>query len=207
MKYVLISSLLLFSIFVSGCAFSDAKLDVKYKETFATPGPLASIEPVKIEVQKLQDNRPFLNKIGDKKNGFGRNCADIATTSPVSDIIRDGIVVMLKKNGHMVTDDKVDIIVSGVVERFWFESQMNLLTIEFMGTADLNLEFKDALTGKILLSKRYSGYHNEELLSGYHKEMQSAMNNTLKNLIDDISMDPQLVDVMRSYSNNQASAL
>jgi uncharacterized lipoprotein YajG len=79
--------------------------------------------------------------------------------------------------------------------------------MEFMGTADLNLEFKDALTGKILLSKRYSGYHNEELLSGYHKEMQSAMNNTLKTLIDDISMDPQLVEVMRSYSTHQTSAL
>lgn len=96
MKYVLISSLL-FSIFVSGCAFTDAKLDVKYNETVATVGPLSSIEPVKIQVQKLQDNRPFLNKIGDKKNGIGMNCAEIATTSPVSDVIRDGIVVMLKK--------------------------------------------------------------------------------------------------------------
>ena len=206
MKYVLISSLL-FSIFVSGCAFTDAKLDVKYNETVATAGPLSSIEPVKIQVQKLQDNRPFLNKIGDKKNGIGMNCAEIATTSPVSDVIRDGIVVMLKKNGHIVTDNEVDIVVSGVIERFWFESQMNLLTMEFMGTADLNLEFKDALTGKILLSKRYSGYHNEELLSGYHKEMQSAMNNTLKTLIDDISMDTQLVEVMRSYSTHQTSAL
>lgn len=76
-----------------------------------------------------------------------------------------------------------------------------------MGTADLKLAFKDPLTQKILLEKRYSGHHNEELFSGYHKEMQSVMNQTLEDLINHILMDSQLVEIMQSFTNPQMSDL
>lgn len=189
---------LLLLMLVSGCAFSDAKLDVKYDESIAEVGPLSSVNPLKIKVEQLQDNRPFFDKIGDKKNAYGMDCADVVTTSPVPDVIHDAIVAMLEKNGHSVTDQDADIAISGVIETFWFESQMNFWTIEFMGTADVNLEFKEVSSEKVLLSKHYSGYHNEKLFSGYHKEMQMVMNQTLEDLIRSISMDNELLGVMQS---------
>lgn len=202
MRYLGISLFLL--IFFSGCAFTDAKLDVQYDKGLAKEGPLSSVTALRVKVDQLQDERPFLDKIGDKKNTYGMDCADIVTTTPIPDMIRNAIVVMLEKNGHIVTDQEADIIVSGVIERFWFESQMNFWTIEFMGTADIELEFRSNLIQGSLLKKRYSGHHNEELFSGYHKEMQMVMNKTLQDLIDHISMDSELVEILQSFRISMA---
>jgi uncharacterized lipoprotein YajG len=206
MKSILMTLTLLVLMLLSGCVFSDAKLDVAYNESLATAGPLSAIDPVRIQIKSFQDERPFVDRIGEKRNAYGMDCADVVTTSPVPDVIRGGLVAVLQKNGHIITDEGADVIVTGVIKTFWFEIQMGFWTAEFMGTADVTLEFHDALSNTALLSRTYSGHHNEEYYSGYHKEMQFVMNQTLKDLVNSIAMDPPLSEVLGTYSRREVGS-
>jgi uncharacterized lipoprotein YajG len=191
----------LIAIVAGGCAFTPANLNVGYDSAKAKAGPLSSVKALKFEVGDLADKRPQTDKIGYIRNGFGTKTANVSTTRPVPVIVREAIVAALKKNGHtVVTGSEKDIAISGSVEAFWFESQVNFWTVEFMGTIDINLVVQDGRTGQVLLSKRYSGHHNTALMSGYHKEMADVMNYALENLIIQISGDTKLVDALNSFS-------
>lgn len=195
-------------LIAGGCAITPANLNVSYDAAKAKIGPLSSVKPLKVEVGTFADKRQVTNNIGYKRNTLGVNTAYVRTTRPVPEIIRDAIVTAFNKNGHTVTSgegDK-DIAISGSVETFWFESQVNFWTIEFMGTVDVNMAVQDGHTGQVLLNKRYSGHHNAALLSGYHKEMANTMNATMENLIDQISVDAKLIEVLSSYSTSHATS-
>ncbi len=197
MKLIYLGSLLLF---VSGCAFSQAELEVKYDQARAKLGPLSSIKSLEIQVAQFEDKRPHDHTIGYKRTGFGTKAGNVVTTRPVTEIVREAIVITLQKNGHVITNKKENIKISGVVETFWFEYQMNVFTMEFIGTIAVNLTLEDSQTNNSLFSKRYFGHHNAELYSGYHKEMAQVMNSALEDLTTQITTDTQLIEALQSYS-------
>jgi uncharacterized lipoprotein YajG len=194
------------ALLAGGCAFSPANLNVSYDSTRAKAGPLSSVKPLKVEVGDFADKRPQTDRIGYMRNGFGMETAKVSTTRPAPEIVREAIIAAFNKNGHKVNGGEKDIVVTGAVKTFWFESQVNFWTIEFMGTVDVNVVVQDGRTGRVLLSKEYSGHHNTALLGGYHKEMADVMNAALENLIDQISGDPKLIDVFRSCSESSATS-
>lgn len=188
-------------LFASGCAFTQATLDVKYDQGRARRGPLSSIKPLRIQVARFEDKRPQTSVIGYKRTGWGTKAANVTTACLVTDIVREAIVAVLQKNGHIVTDEKYEMKISGAVETFWFEHQMNVLTLEFIGTIAVDLTLEDSQTNNSLLSKRYVGYHNAKLYSGYHKEMTQVMNSALEDLITQIATDTQLIEAIRPYGD------
>ena len=200
MKYILpmLPMILLYS--VSGCALSDAKLDVRYDQDKIVPGPLSKVKPVIIQVTKFEDKRSKTEQIGYKRNLFGWATADVLTNEPVVDIVRNAVVATFEKNGHIVSDEQPNIVCSGDVETFWFETQVNFWTEEFMGTIDIILTIKDPSTNSNVFSKRYVGHKNAEMMYGYHKEMAQVMNSTLKDVMSQIETDPELIDIIKHYS-------
>ena len=77
---------------LSGCAFTQANLNVRYAEEQARKGPLSSVKPLNIEMGEFIDKRPETDKIGYKRNGFGQQTAKIVTTTPVPQIVREAII-------------------------------------------------------------------------------------------------------------------
>lgn len=198
MKYVITAIMLGGLLFTSGCAFSDVKLDVEYDKNLAKAGPLASVNSLKVNVSEFTDKRLLPDRVGDVRNGYGAHTADIITNKPVVDVVRNAIADTFEINGHVVTDVNPDIVISGDIERFWFESQANFWTIEFMGTIDVNLSVSDAASNNTIFSKRYSGHNNEEMYVGYDKEMHRVLNAALDDLMFKIGMDSQLADALKS---------
>jgi hypothetical protein len=172
------------ALLAGGCAFSPANLNVSYDSTRAKAGPLSSVKPLKVEVGDFADKRPQTDRIGYMRNGFGMETAKVSTTRPAPEIVREAIIAAFNKNGHKVNGGEKDIVV----------------------TVDVNVVVQDGRTGRVLLSKEYSGHHNTALLGGYHKEMADVMNAALENLIDQISGDPKLIDVFRSCSESSATS-
>lgn len=197
MKLTYLGLLLLFA---SGCAFPPAKLKVKYDQARAKLGPLSSIKSLEIQVVPFEDKRLLPHTIGYQRNGFGMNMGDIITTRPVAELVREAIAITLEKNGHIVTNEKKNLKISGTIETFWFESQVNAFTLEFMGTIAVDLTLEDSQTNNSLFSRRYSGYHNAEFYMGHHKEMTQVMNSALENLTTQIATDTQLIEALQSYS-------
>lgn len=183
---------------LGGCAFTQATLNVGYTDAMASRGPLSSVAPRRIDVGAFADKRTETNKIGYKRNGFGQKTADITTSKPVPDIVKEALVAEFKKNGHEITSGERDLVLSGDVTTFWFELQMNFATVEFFGTSAITLNVVDGRTGSTLLTRTYQGHYTEKSMGGLDATWERVMNEALQRMVREVSTDLQLIRVLKA---------
>jgi len=172
---------------------------VTYDEARAAKGPLSSIQPLPVNVGEFADKRPERDKIGYKRNGFGMKTADIVTTTPVPEIVREAFVAELKKNGHIINAGNRSIIFNGEITTFWFDLQVNFWTIDFMGTVRVNFNVIDGKTGTKLLARTYQGHYNEKSMGGLESTWERVMNSALERMVEEMSTDPKLREVLKTF--------
>lgn len=195
---IIVVQLLVVVAALGGCAFTQATLNVGYTEAMASRGPLSSIAPRRIDVGAFADKRPETNKIGYKRNGFGQKTADIVTTKPVPDIVKEALTAEFKKNGHDVATAERDLVLSGDITTFWFELQVNFATIEFFGTSAITLNVVDGRTGTTLLTRNYQGHYTEKSMGGLDATWERVMNEALQRMVREASTDLQLIRVLKA---------
>jgi curli biogenesis system outer membrane secretion channel CsgG len=183
---------------LSGCAFTQANLNVRYAEENAKKGPLSSVRPLSVEVGEFIDKRPETDKIGYKRNGFGQKTANIVTTKPVPQIVREAILIEFLKNGHLTGGPDNNVVLSGTITSFWFDCQINFWTVEFMGTVSVDLNVIDGKTGATLLMHTYQGHYNEKSMGGLAGTWERVMNTALERMIQQMSTDNKLIQVLKS---------
>lgn len=193
-KFVVIAAILL----VQACAFTDATLKLEHDDTVNITGPISEAESIAFSAPQLEDARLDKARIGWKKNGFGANTADITSEQPVDVIIENAIIDAIKDNGHTVVEDG-QIRISGTVDRFWFETDVNFWSIEFIGDVQCTLDFTDPVTNTTIYSSSYSGTYKEKTAAGYVKTWTEVMNKAIEKLIEDIVFDEDLTDALTSY--------
>jgi hypothetical protein len=123
--------------------------------------------------------------------------ADILTQKPVPEIVRDAISAELSKNGHFTNSKAPELTLAGQVTTFWFDIQINFWSVEFMGTVAADLNVSDAQTGASLLTRTYQGHFNEKSLGGLDATWERVMNTALANMIEEMSTDTKLLEVLR----------
>jgi uncharacterized lipoprotein YajG len=193
-KIVIMAAVLL----VQACAFTDATLKVEHDEEANIIGPLSDTKGISFSPPQLEDARLDKARIGWKKNGFGTNTADITSEEPVDVIVENAIIDAIKDNGHLIEDDG-RVRISGTVDRFWFDTDMNFATIEFIGDIQSTLEFVDAKTNTTFYKSTYSGNFKEKTAAGYVKTWTEVMGKTLDNLIEDVVFDEDLSEALEDY--------
>ena len=193
-KFVVIAAILL----VQACAFTDATLKLEHDDAVNITGPISEAESIAFSAPQLEDARLDKARIGWKKNGFGANTADITSEQPVDVIIENAIIDAIKDNGHTVVEDG-QIRISGTVDRFWFETDVNFWSIEFIGDVQCTLDFTDPVTNTTIYSSSYSGTYKEKTAAGYVKTWTEVMNKAIEKLIEDIVFDEDLTDALTSY--------
>lgn len=187
------------SIFtISGCAFTQANLNVMYAEENVRKGPLSSIKPLNIEIGEFIDKRPETDKIGYKRNSLGQETANIVTTKPVTQIVREAISIEFLKNGHLLSGENRTIVLSGEITSFWFDSQVGFWTVEFMGTVSIDLNVIDSKTGAIMLTRTYQGHYNEKSMGGLEGTWERVMNVALERMVQQMSTDNKLIQVLKA---------
>jgi uncharacterized lipoprotein YajG len=179
----------------TGCAFTKANLDIGYDPAKAERGPLSSVETLKISISELKDSRTDKEVIGHKVNGIGMETADIVTKKPVPEIMRSALMTMFEKNGHLLKEANGQVTLDGEIKEFWLELQMNMMTVEFLGTMTLNLNVKDS-NRNVLYAHEYQGHYDEKKAAGYVKSWENVMNITLQKLMYQIATDQELVKVL-----------
>lgn len=190
-----LNTLFVLCLLTGGCAFTRADLNIGYDPAKAERGPLSSVEPLKISISELADSRKDKEVIGHKINSLGMETADIVTKKPVPEIMRSALMMMFEKNGHLLKDAGGQVVLDGEIKEFWLELQMNMMTIEFMGTMTLVLKVKDA-NQNILYTQEYQGHYDEKKAAGYVKSWENVMNITLEKLMYQIATDQELVKVL-----------
>jgi uncharacterized lipoprotein YajG len=181
-----------------GCAFTPAKLEVKPHAATQVAGPLRDIGPVEFRATQLEDARQDKARIGYKKNGFGQNTADITTSEPVDQIVEKTIDKAIVDSGHTVGDDGV-LQVVGMVDRFWFDLDVNFWTITFIGEVACTLDFIDAQTKQSVYKSKYAGSYSVDKAGGLEKTWTEVMAKALDKLIEDITLDEDMADALRVH--------
>jgi uncharacterized lipoprotein YajG len=185
-------------LLVQACAFTDATLKVEHDEAANVIGPLSETKGISFSAPQLEDARLDKARIGWKKNGFGMNTADITSEEPVDVIVESAITDAIKDNGHLIEDDG-RVRISGTVDRFWFDMDVNAWSIEFIGDIQSTLVFFDTMTNSTIYKSTYSGNYKEKTGAGYVKTWTEVMGKAIDNLIEDIVFDEDLSEALEDY--------
>ncbi len=185
------------AILASGCALTQGNIKVGYDPANTRKGPLSSFRPVSVQIQEFADKRAEINKVGYKRNAYGSPMAPIVTTEPVPQIVREAIATEFSTNGHRVVASASDVLISGEITSFWFNSQVNFWTVEFMGTVGVNATVVDTRTGGTVFSANYEGHYNEKSTGGLEKTWERVMNTALERMVQSMSSDRKLVESLK----------
>lgn len=184
---------------VQACAFTDATLDVAHDPEASFSGPIDQLDSIEFLVPELLDNRVDKERIGWKKNGYGQNTADIMTSQPVEVIVSNALTSGLTSNGHQVIDDG-RVAITGTVNRFWFEMDINFWTVEFIGDVQCTINFVDKATSATIYTSDYAGSYSEKKGGGLNKTWQTIMSKAVDVLVEDMVYDEDLVEALEKYS-------
>ncbi len=191
-------SILAIVLLTQACAFKDSQLKIAHTEDAQFNGPISEINPMSFSAPVLEDNREDQVRIGWKKNGYGMNTADITTEQPVENIVSDAIAQGLKANGHSILAEKSNIDITGTVNRFWFETDVNFWTVEFMGEVTANLVFTNKQNNAVIYESNYTGSHSVKKGGGGEKTWRTVMSTAVNKLIEDIVFDEELAEALES---------
>jgi len=188
---------------MQGCAFTKATLDVK-PTAAKVAGPLGDVPQIAFQKPQLIDSRPDTVRIGWKKNGFGQNTADIVTKEPVEQIVENAVAKALTDTKHSVVDQGA-VQVVGTVDRFWFEVDVNMWTVKFMGDVQCTVDFIDPKTKQSIYKSKYSGNYADTKAGGLEKTWTEVMSKALDKLIESIVLDEELVAALSKRTTPQVS--
>jgi uncharacterized lipoprotein YajG len=183
---------------LQGCAFTPSKLEVQATPETRVAGPLSSVQPVMFRATQLEDARQDKARIGWKKNGFGQNTADITTSQPVDQIVESTIDKAIVDSRHSVGDAGV-IQITGTVDRFWFDMDVNFWTVTFIGEVACTLDFIDPRTKQSIYTSKYAGSYNDSKAAGLEKTWSEVMGKALDKLIEDVVLDEDLADALKAF--------
>lgn len=191
---------IVFALLIQACAFTDSTLPVSHNSDADIVGPISELDTINFSLPTMKDARDDRDRIGFKKNGYGQNTADIFTEQTVEAIIENAIVDTLTDNGHAVLET-ANIGVTGTVDRFWFEMDVNFVTIEFIGNVQCTLNFVDLTSNETIYTSSYTGSHKKKTGAGLEKTWTNVMNQAVDSLVEGIVFDDELAAALEEYSN------
>jgi hypothetical protein len=153
-----------------------------------------------VAIDAIEDQRPEIDKIGYKRNGFNQKTAKIQTDKPVPEIVREALTIELAKNGHIVGGAEDNLALSGRVEEFWLDISMGIFTIDYVATTRLALTLVDRKSGQTLHSRTYRGYHKETAMGGLEGTWEQVTRNALQQMMREIGTDQRLAQALRRQS-------
>jgi uncharacterized lipoprotein YajG len=193
-QFVILAAILM----VQACALTDATLKVEHDTAVNITGPISEAGGVAFLTPQLEDGRVDKARIGWKKNAYGSNLGEITSEQPVDVIVENAITDAFRDNGHSVADDG-KVRITGTVERFWFDTDINFWSVEFIGDIQCTLDFIDVASNTSIYTSSYSGNYKEKTGAGYVKTWTEVMSKAIDKLIEDIVFDEDLKDALAGY--------
>jgi hypothetical protein len=181
---------------IVGCVIAVAALaacarrtiDVTYPQAAANRALLSSVASRRIVVPAVSDRRAEPGRIGaELPKG-----KPIVTARPVSDIVREALVVELTKNGHEVVAGPGDVVLNADVEEFWLDAVRRASSTQYVGRVAIAVVIADGQTGEALLTRRYVGLRRRTGEADSKDTWREVMDTALARTIHDVATDPDL---------------
>ena len=171
---------------LSGCART---LDLGYPESASNPALLASVSARRVVVTAVGDRRADTSRIGWRPD----DGKPIVTSRPVTDVVRDALVLELGRNGHEVVRGRGDAIVAAAVEDFSLDAVSAAGSTRFVGRVAIAVVLADGQTGERLLVRRYVGIRRRTAEANAKDAWREVMDTALTRAIHDLATDPGLI--------------
>jgi len=172
---------------VTGCA--RRTVDLGYPESASNPALLASVSARRVVVTAVGDRRADTSRIGSRPD----DGKPIVSARPVTDVVRDALVLELGRNGHEVVRGRGDAIVAADIEDFSLDAVPAGATTRFVGRVALALILADGQTGERMLVRRYVGIRRRTAEADARDAWREVMDTALTRAIHDLATDPDLV--------------
>jgi uncharacterized lipoprotein YajG len=173
---------------VAGCA-RTARLDVRYPEAAANRAMLASVGSRRVEIRSVTDRRIDTARIGSRP-GKGK---DLVTSRPVTEVVREALVVEVRTNGHAVVAEPGDVVLAAEVEEFWLDTVAGYATTQYVGKVVIALAVLDGRSGDRLAARRYVGIKRRQVDKPADDVAREVMDAALARSMRDLATDRALV--------------
>jgi hypothetical protein len=173
---------------VVGCA-RTAGLDVRYPEAAANRAMLASVGSRRVEIRSVTDRRIDTARIGSKPDN-GKN---VVTSRPVTDVVREALLVEIGKNGHAAVIERGDVVLAADVEEFWLDTVTGYGTTQYVGKVVFALTVLDGRSGASLAARRYIGIKRRQVDKPADDVAREVMDAALARSMRDLATDRALV--------------
>jgi uncharacterized lipoprotein YajG len=192
---------LVFALFVSGCAFSTANVDLAYQPEAGSKSPLATLSPMKIALQ-VDDERPTSEResVGNKRNGFGSITASVTSKKSVLTVIYEALKNEFAGNGHSIVQSKdgsSDALIRVALKRYWTDVAIHFWDVEVTGTLNADVGVRGRVADKVFLTKPIQSASRDSRQIVTDSAYETVLNAALTEFIRNVSRDPALIKALQ----------
>lgn len=188
MKHFLILSLFI----IQACAFADSSITSTYSPAPENPiSPLANIRSTSImlHAKDIRSKQPHI--LGDKKNGFNMETANITITPTVDETIKNAFSKLLEARGHKTNgqDGSIDI----TVKKFEVIVDMGIVSVENRANIAIELRVKNS-GGGIVKTLTFTSEIVDTNIVGNQAVHQRIVDEAISNLMDEVDNSSEFSD-------------
>lgn len=194
--------LLVYGSILGGCASMDAHVIPVYTVEPGKKSPLSTISPLTVAIQVEDQRNQFeLDRLGNRKNGYGQNMAKVIPDKAPADILRDALKAELEANNHKVVAPEgaqADALLKVGLKRFWSEATIHFFDIEMVSTLETDIGILNG-TGQDKLSSKplTSTYRDSRQFAG-DGAFEDSLKGALLEYVRTFSRDPAVLDALRA---------
>jgi len=195
MRIIIFAAILIGSINLTGCAFGTRQTELSYPPSANNGGLIASAEASEANlltsrniILKVTDDRSEKSRIGNVRNGFGMDTADVVTQSNIEKWVEDALTLELNNAGYRVLktseagEDSINL--NAEVRDVYCD-------VYFTYDADVNLMVDISSPGKQSSRKAYNGEGSVGLnwaatAASYAESLSLALQNAISLIISDL---------------------
>ncbi len=194
--------LLLFGSILGGCASLDAHVTPVYTVEPGKKSPLSTIPSLAVSIQVEDQRNQFeLDRVGNKKNGYGQNMAKVIPDKAPADILRDALKAEFEANNHRVVAPDVsqaDALVKVGLKRFWSEATIHFFDIEMVATLETDIGILNGTGQDKLSSKPLTSTFRDSRQYAGEGAFEDSLKGALLEYVRTFSRDPAVLDALRS---------
>ncbi|ULA67977.1 MAG: hypothetical protein LZF62_310049 [Nitrospira sp.] len=194
--------LLVYGSILGGCASTDAHVTPVYTVEPGKKSPLSTIPPLAVAVQVEDQRNQFeLDRVGNKKNGYGQNMAKVIPDKAPADILREALKAELEANSHKVVAPGVtqaDALVKVGLKRFWSEATIHFFDIEMVSTLETDIGILNGTGQDKLSSKPLTSTFRDSRQFAGEGAFEDSLKGALLEYVRTFSRDPAVLDALRA---------
>jgi ABC-type uncharacterized transport system auxiliary subunit len=201
---------LLMGVFsLTACATGTTNLTLGLADDAVKPGVISEAPARTLYLAEVTDERDptRIDRIGNKRNGYGMVMGAVGTNEPVTDTVADTLTKTFEASGHKVVaeQDGAPLRVDAAVKTFWFDYKTGFVTVEFFGDIQIALKVTDTATGAVVFDDIFKGYYSDKTGGGLSKTWTRVMDSALADLSREISLSSDLLMVLEEAEEPAAA--